>query len=227
MSVFGFSTASSAGSDIIPACKYDARSGRVFRNDRIDTGNGFVSEQVDITRNFKAVFDLENVETGWIMFAAGTAPLFTLVPLGSPIPPAPSPDFKNGIRFLVKLSKDCGGGVREMAGTSKAFMAGVEKLYLEYLAGREANAGKLPVVEMPDTLAVKSGQSTNYQPLFQITGWAPRGDFKFVPRGGAAAVAAPANTGPASTGSTRVDPPAPRATARTPEVVLAGEDEFG
>jgi hypothetical protein len=150
------------------------------------------------------------------------------VPLGSPIPPAPSPDFKNGIRFLVKLSKDCGGGVREMAGTSKAFMAGVEKLYLEYLAGRETNAGKLPVVEMPDTLAVKSGQSTNYQPLFQITGWAPRGDFKFVPRGGA--VERPQgnmNTGPASTGSTRVDPPAPRATARTPEPVMAGEDEFG
>ena len=231
MSRFGFSTApSEGGGDFLGVCKYDARSGRMFRVDRIDTGNGFVNEQVDITRTFKAQIDLENVETGWILFAAGIAPHFQLVPLGSAMPSRPTPDHKNGIRFLVKLGKDCGGDVREVAGTSKAFLSGVEKLFDEYEAGRAANPGKLPVVEMPDTLAVKSGQSTNYQPVFKIVAWAARGpDFKYTPRGGGVSPPAtqhrpiPAGPhsgpggglvdGPASTGSTRVAAP----TARTPE----------
>jgi hypothetical protein len=219
MSRFGFSTEpSEGGGNFLPVCKYDARSGRMFRVDRIDTGNGFVSEQVDITRTFKAQVDLENVETGWILFAAGIAPHFALVPLGAPMPPRPTPDHKNGVRFLAKLGKDCGGDVREFAGTSKAFLSGVEKLFDDYDAGKAQNPGKLPVVEMPDTLAVKSGQSTNYMPVFRIVAWAARGpDFKYTPRGGGAATPAPANAGPAHTGSTRVAAP----TARTPEPAAA------
>lgn len=224
MSVFGFSTEASAGNaDIVPVVKYDARSGRMFRNDRMDTGSGFVSEQVDVSRTFKALFDLENVETGWILFAAGVQPHFALVPIGTALPLRPTPDHKNGIRFMCKLGKECGGDVREMAGTSKVFMAGVERLYIEYLAQREANPGKLPVVELADTLPVKSGQSTNYQPVFKIVAWAPRGDLVFKPKGTSFAgqAAAPAST-PPNTGATRVPPPV----QRTPEPAGADAD-FG
>lgn len=224
MSVFGFSTEASAGNaDIVPVVKYDARSGRMFRVDRIDTGSGFADEQVDITRTFRALFDLENVETGWILFAAGVQPHFALVPIGTPLPARPTPDHKNGIRFMVKLARDCGGDVREMAGTSKVFMSGVEKLYLEYAASKDANAGKLPVVELADTLPVKSGQSTNYQPVFKITAWAPRGDLAFKAKGTSfAGQPAAAPSTPPATGATRVPPPV----QRTPEPAGADAD-FG
>ena len=79
--LFGFSTETSAGGgDFTPVCKYDARSGRLFRIDRVNTGNGFQSEPVDITSIFKAVVDFENMQVGWIDFPTGSAPSFVLVP---------------------------------------------------------------------------------------------------------------------------------------------------
>jgi len=72
----------SGGGDFLPVCKYDARAGRAFRVDREDGQNN----PVDITRNFKAVFDMENIEVGWIAFPKGAAPDFQLVPLGEEFP---------------------------------------------------------------------------------------------------------------------------------------------
>jgi hypothetical protein len=219
-SVFGFSTEPSAGGDFTPNIKYDARAGRVSRTERIDTGNGFVSELVDITNNFKAIADFENIEVGWIDFPAGAAPQFTLVPIGSRLPDRPSDRHKNGIRFMLKLSKDCGGSkpIREIAGTSKAFLRGVEAVYREYEAAKASNAGKLPVIVLEKTTAIKSGtgaqSSTNYVPTFRIAGWAPRGDLEFVPKAKAAASnghAAPAAATPPWTGSTKIEPPGPPA----------------
>ena len=115
---------------------------------------------------------------------------------------------------MLKLSKECGGDkpIREIAGTSKAFLSGVEAVYTRYLAEKAKNPGKLPVLTVEKITPVKTGSgaqsSTNYHPQFAISGWAPRGDLVFEPKGGAApAVAAPA-TAP-STGSTRASAPAP------------------
>ena len=66
--VFGFSTEMSGGGDFTPIVKYDSRAGRIFRVDRVQTNDGFVSDPVDITQGFKAVFDFENIEVGWIDF---------------------------------------------------------------------------------------------------------------------------------------------------------------
>src|ERR1700740_732663 len=176
MSVFGFSTEPSAGGDFMPIVKYDARAGRLFRMDRVDTGNGFATDQVDITSSFKAIVDFENVEVGWIDFPAGAAPNFSLVPIGNPLPDRPSPRHKNGVRFILKLAKDCGGAkpIREIAGTSKAFLGGIEAAFTAYQADKAANPGKLPVIVLEKTTPIKSGsgekQSTNYQTTFTITG---------------------------------------------------------
>ena len=86
MSVFGFSTEPSQGGDFTPIIKYDARAGRIFRVDRVQTTNGFESEQVDITQIFKAVVDFENIQCGWIDFPANSAPSFVLNPMGTPLP---------------------------------------------------------------------------------------------------------------------------------------------
>lgn len=188
--VFGFSVEPSSGGEFLPILKYDARAGRFFRVDRMDTGTGFVSEAVDITGHFKAVVDFDNVEVGWMLFPVGSAPVMALVPIGEQLPARPGKDFKNGIRFLVKLSKECVGpdnkSIREVAGTSRAFLSGVQAAYLEYKADREKNPGKLPVLTLVKTTPVKTGSgersSTNYQPEFRIAGWVARGDLKPMPK---------------------------------------------
>lgn len=210
------------GGDFLPVVKYDARAGRMFRVDKGADG----SESIDITKAFKAVFDFENVEVGWIRFGVGAAPDFQLVPIGSQLPAKPSEDHRQGVRLVVRLAKECGGDVREIAGTSAAFLGGMEKLYDEYEAAKAANPGKLPAVVLSDTRAVESGsgakKSTNYAPVFQIVGWVKRPqDLVASPRGSSApAAAAPAQrTAPPSTGSTKVSAPAAAASA--------GEDDFG
>jgi hypothetical protein len=186
MSVFGFSTEPSTTVDFTPIVKYDARAGRIFRVDRLDTGNGFENNPVDITANFKAIFDFENVEVGWIDFPVGSAPSFALVPMGKQLPDRPSAKHKNGIRMLLKLTKACGGDrpVREIAGTSKAFLSGVEDIYGEY--------------------AKEKAKYPNH-PKFKIDGWAPRPEDLIHIRPEAAARTTA--TAP-STGSTAVPPPA-------------------
>ena len=72
MSVFGFSTeASNGGGDFLPIVQYDARAWRFFRRDRVDTGNGYANEPVDITANVMPTADFENIEVGWIKVHAG------------------------------------------------------------------------------------------------------------------------------------------------------------
>jgi hypothetical protein len=185
---------------------------------------------VDITAIFKAVVDFENVETGWFDFPVGAPPSFVMIKIsdlkdGMPLPDKPSAKHKNGIRFLLKLAKTCGGDrpVREMAGTAKAFVSGVEEVYQEYEREKLKYPGKLPVIVLVGTEVVKSGKgqntSTNYRPKFKIDGWATRPeDLVHIPVTADAPATAPA-TAP-STGSTAVPPPAAAAT------VLA-DDDFG
>jgi len=213
----GLSMGGSAGNgDIIPHVKYDARAGRISRPDRKDVGGTFVTEATDITNNFVAVMDLANLEVGWFHFAAGVAPVSVLVPLGAALPPKPTPDFKQGVRMMLKLGKDCGGDVRELTGASASFVRGIDALHDAYMAGQGANPGKLPIVKLEAANPVKSGSgartSTNYEPSFAITGWVDRpADLIFIPKaGGAAPTTAPAAYAP-STGSTQVGPPPAKA----------------
>lgn len=233
MSVFGFSTEPAAAGDFLPIVKYDARAGRMFRVDRVDVGGTFANEPVDITHNFKAVADFENVKAGWISFAGGRAPDFRLVPLGEALPARPAgvddkgkPLYANGIRFMLKLDKASGGDkpIREIAGTSKAFLSAVEAVFQQYLAEKGNNPGKLPVLVMEGSTPIKSGsgaqQSTNYVPKFKITGWAPRNDLVFQPKNAAAPSPSATSATPPSTGSSRVEPPQ----AKQPAMA---DDDFG
>lgn len=222
---FGLNYDTQSG-DIIPIVKYDARAGRMFRVDRKDGTN----TPVDITRAFKAVMDLENVEVGFIDFNTGGAPLFVLAPLGSPMPQNPGGGAKQGVRLMMKLGKECGGDVRELATCAKAAMRGLDELHSTYEAERGHNAGKLPVVSIKDTIAITSegqGQkTTNYQPVFEIVGWAPRpADLVFKVKGSGSKPAAANGAqrpAPPATGSTQVSAPA----AKQPAMAGAEED-FG
>lgn len=211
-------TYSTGGGDFTAIMKYDARAGRLFREDRKqDAGGAWVKDSVDLTSNFRAVFDFENIEVGYINFPQGGAPDFVMVALGDPYPQRPSPNHNQGVRFMMKLAKDCAGdaaAIRELAGTSAAFRMGIDELHDAYTVEKAANPGKLPIVALKSTLPITSGsgtkKSTNYQPVFEIVGWAARpDDLVFVPkaRGGQVSPAAAPATAP-STGSTPVGAPA-------------------
>ena len=214
MSVFGFSTEPSAGGDFTPIIKYDARAGRVFRVDRVQTVDGFANEPVDITATFKAVVDFENIEIGWIDFPVGSAPSFVAgPPMGRQMmPDRPSAKHKNGMRFMSSCRRRCGGDkpVREIAGTSKAFFAGVEQVYSEYARDKAKYPGQLPVISLVSTTPVVSGtgkpRSTNYRPTFRIDGWAKRPDDLIHTPAPAAATTNGSGAAP-STGGQTVPPP--------------------
>lgn len=221
----------SGGGDIIPFVKYDSRAGRIFRNDRSENNGQYSNDAVDITSTFKAVVDLENIEVGYMKFGAGSAPEFMLVKLGDPMPHKPADSgFKQGARLMMKLHSSCGGDIREISSNAASFLKGVDDLHTAYEAGKTANPGKLPVVVLKSTIPITSGsgqkKSTNYQPVFEISGWAPRPvDLVHVAKSGGAPQTASPSTAPAaaapSTGSTQVSAPA----AKQPE--MADADDFG
>ena len=168
---FGFDY--SRGGDYLPIIKYDARAGRLTRVDRKDG----VSVPVDITNAFKALVDLDNLEHGWIAFG-DAGPDFQMARLGEPAPAKPSDRHKMGVRLMLKLSGDCGGDVREFATNASVSLRGLDRLHDEFLAKREE--GKLPIVRLKETIPVTTGQgsqkSTNWEPSFEIIGWAARPD---------------------------------------------------
>ena len=221
----GFNLSSGGGGgggndSIIPILKYDARAGRLSRRDYV---NGEYIN-VDISRTFKAVADFENVEVGFINFATGSAPDFVVARLGDTPVANPGGDYKQGCRLLVKLGKDCGGDLREMASNAKAFLKGIDALHTDYVAGLPANAGKLPVIALKDTVPVTTGEgakkSTNYVPVFEIVSWVSRPEgLTYMPKARMSAPAVQPSNQPPSTGSTKVAPPA--------AVTADSEDDFG
>lgn len=174
----GLQTESGGGGDFADIIKYDARAGRMFRVDRTQGANGWETNSVEITNGFTFVPDLDNVQVGYALFAAGVAPSFTMVPLGDPLPHKPSDQHKQGFKLMSKLGASSGGDLRELASCAKTVIGAISTLHDAYTAGKAANPGKLPVVALTgSTPVVSTGQgksSTNYAPVFEIVKWVDR-----------------------------------------------------
>lgn len=210
----GLVTESNGGGDFNKVVKFDARAGRMFRVDREqDSGGQWQTDNVEITNGFTAVMDLENIEVGWCLFAAGVAPQLKLVPLGQPLPARPSDQHKQGFRLMMKLGKSSGGDVREISATSKAVLGAVDELHTAYEADKKDNPGKLPLVALTGSKPIVStgkGQtSTNYAPIFEIQKWIDR----------------PAELGGAATSGETKEDPKPEPVKETPKVD-SGNEEF-
>ena len=166
----------------LPIIKYDSRAGRAFRVDRSDDSGKWESNPTEITQVFQAIFDLDNIEVGWLHFPTGGAPDIRTVPVGSALPDRPTDKHRSGFRVLMLLGKQSGGDVREMAANAQVSIKAMDLLHDAFMAGRPANPGLLPVVRLAGTIPVTTsgkanGQavsSTNYQPVWQIVKWVPR-----------------------------------------------------
>lgn len=189
--------------------KFDARAGRWFT--KTDSGD------LDITDGFTAVFDFEQIEVGWMMFASGVAPSYVVQDISLGVPPKPQGDqWKQGFKMNLALPASiAGGGARELSSTAKALIGVIDRLHTEYSNAAEKSEGKLPVLKMAGTTVVETkgpqGVTRNYSPNLQIAAWVDR-PATLPKKGAPVAAAAPAAAAvPPATGSTAVPPPAPKA----------------
>lgn len=171
--------------------KFNGKSGRWYMKNE-------AGDEVEITPT-SFIADLENIKTGWMFFAAGTAPDKVFDASLSQPAPKPSENHKRG--FSVRLfSKATFGGVVELSGTSMHLCNAVNDLYTAFEADKAANAGKIPVVKYSGTTAQKDKHGTNYKPNFVIEKWVDRpAELSATP---APAAATPPQAAPVVTAST-------------------------
>jgi len=212
---FGMQTA--ATPDFADIVKYDANAGRFFRVDyNLDTRE---KVPVDITTPPpKFAIDFGSLEVGYGRFTA-TGPEFHVVPVEQKLPAQPLEKDEKGRLlfrpvFRVKLYGKVLDGLREWASAANCVLETVDDLYNKFRAAPEAQAGKIPIIELTRTMPVVFGrgarQRTLYAPCFTIVGWTDR----------------PAAMGERTVPPPKPAPPASAAVATGPEQSLADEIPF-
>lgn len=210
------------GADRLPVLKYDARAGRFFLMDRVETNGMWETVQTELPISSTTfAMDFGSVEIGWFLFPKGAAPMMVTVPFGQPLPPQPAAvgtvkddrtgkerpnTFRQGFRLKVAgkaLAGTVNGTVREMAANAGVTIEGLNELHTAFEAAPEAVAGKIPVVKVAQVVPTKAGQSTNYKPVFEIVTWADRPVDMLGPR------TVPAPRSAAAAGVTMAPDPAP------------------
>ena len=118
----------------------------------------------------KFVFDIDNVQTGWMLIATG---IFEFNPddsLGRK-GAQPTPEHKRGFK-VVFYNKTM--GVAEWSANGAGSNKGLEALYKQAVAQRISNPDKLPVVEYKGSRPEKVGKGSTRVPEFNVTGWVAR-----------------------------------------------------
>lgn len=182
MSLFN-STSGGDGGDFLPLLAYNAKAGRLKTSERVETSAGWVKQEEDVSfQQPSFIMDLANIETGWLLFRAGMAPIKAVAKYGTPIPPMPGGDFGNDEKgkaikpregFVMRVM-DVKSVVREFASNAGAVLGSIDALHTAYKAAPEAAQGLLPVVQFTGATEVKGKHGSNYSPNFQITKWVPR-----------------------------------------------------
>ena len=131
----------------------------------------------------KVVFDIDNVQTGWLELGVGVRDWQPDDVVGKK-GPQPSANHKRG--FNVKFYSKALGTV-EWSSNGVGPCMGMETLYKQCSEQHAANVGKLPVIEYTGSHMEKIGKGTTRIPAFNLTGWIAR------PAGMDAEAAAPAD----------------------------------
>jgi len=170
------SAGNGGGGDRTPILKFSAKDGSFVCADRVNIDGAWQTQEREIDAPFKAVFDMAEVEMGWIAF--NPAPDFVMVKSGAQRPEKPTDDHKWGFRIRL-ANKDI--GVRELSSSSKNVYTRMIDLFKAYEAGKASNPGKVPVVEVTGTERVvqtlSDGKTQTWRvPAWTLSGWADRPD---------------------------------------------------
>lgn len=157
--------ASPQSGEFVPYVKMNAKAGRFYTKD--DEGNEY-----EVT-DFTAAFDMDNIQTGWFLYAPGVAPQITLDPSITQAAERPSDKHKRG--FVVNVFSDKNlGGVREFSSTAGAVIEAINEVYDAWEAGKASNLGKTPIVKCTGVQGITGKHGTNYRPKLEIVAWADR-----------------------------------------------------
>jgi hypothetical protein len=121
----------------------------------------------------KVVFDLDNVQTGWLLLGVGVREWQPDASVGKK-GAQPSPDHKRGfsVKFYNKQLGTC-----EWSSNGVGPNMGLEALYLKCMEERKAlplNQSLLPVIEYKGSKMEKIGKGTTRIPQFDVTDWIAR-----------------------------------------------------
>ena len=119
----------------------------------------------------KVVFDIDNVQTGWLELGVGVRDWQPDAALGKK-GPQPSANHKRG--FNVKFYSKALGTV-EWSSNGVGPNMGLEALYKQCSEQRDNTTfDKLPVIEYTGSRMEKIGKGTTRIPAFTLTGWIAR-----------------------------------------------------
>ncbi len=157
----------SSGGDFTVYCKYNAKEGRWFtKEDKPEA----VEYEV---KNLTAIFDMDNIKTGWFLLVPGAAPIKQFDPSLTEMLPKPGDTHKRGFQLNIYSDKNL-GGVREFMATAGVVIEAMNDLHTDWEANKGANPGKLPIVKCVGVSAITSKHGKNYRPQLEIVGWAER-----------------------------------------------------
>ena len=131
--------------------------------------NAWSNQDGEITLK-KVVFDIDNVETGWLLLAVGTRDWQPDAELGKK-GAQPTPEHKRG--FIVKFYNP-ELGVVEWSANGTGPNMGLNELYQLCSAQHDDNAGLLPLIEYKGARAEKIGKGNTRIPEFKIVQWVKR-----------------------------------------------------
>lgn len=167
---------STGGESFLPSFRFNAVSGDAVVAGSTKSPDGITWEKFENEISFpvKFIFDFENLEVGWLHFAA-TGPSFAVVKLGERMPEKPSIDHKQGFRINL-YNKET--GLVTFANSSKTVAEPMDLLHDAYLRDVKANTGKVPVVEIKGvkkiSVKTKEGSKNYKQPDWSIVSWVAR-----------------------------------------------------
>ena len=132
--------------------------------------NAWTNNQGEEIQLGKVVFDINAVQTGWLLLGVGVRDWQADAALGKK-GPQPSPDHKRG--FIIHLYNKA-LGLCEWSSSGVGPNMGLEKLYMDCAAQQAANPNKLPVLEYAGSKLEKIGKGTTRIPNFNIVSWIDR-----------------------------------------------------
>lgn len=115
----------------------------------------------------KVVFDIDNVQTGWLLLGVGVREWQGDAQLGRK-GPQPTPEHKRG--FIVKFyNKEL--GTVEWSSNGVGPNMGLQNLHSACMEQYAANPGKMPVLEYTGSKLEKIGKGTTRIPAFNLVSW--------------------------------------------------------
>jgi hypothetical protein len=193
----GFMSAPSGGGDFVTYVKYNAKAGRFYTK---PDGGG---DEYEVT-DFTAIFDMDNLQTGWFLFAAGQAPSKVMDASLTQMSANPGEGYKRGFQLNLYSDKNL-SGLREFSSTAGVVIEAMNTLYDQWEANKASNAGKLPVVKCAGVTPITGKHGTSYRPDLQVVAWADRPAQLVAPS--APPAAAPAASAPTYTPAAHTPPP--------------------